>query len=200
MTAIDSKTAGCLPDSSGRVGVRELVLEHYEDAYRYAYRLSGNAADAEDLVQQAFLTAHRKIDQVRDISKLRSWLLTVLRSCFLKSHRRQRPLTGIDLQVDQIPEQGSRETSIDREKLQNAIGELPESQRVVLMMFYFDEMSYQEMAAELGVAIGTIMSRLSRAKGNLRSRLIAAGGMGDDGDAPSSFHSEDNDETFETVD
>jgi RNA polymerase sigma-70 factor (ECF subfamily) len=153
----------------------ELVRAHHAAVYRYAYRLSGNAAEAEDLTQQTFLIAVRKVHQVREADRACSWLLAVVRSCFLKSLRKSRPVAvgSLELEaaeVDQTPEFDE----VDRERLAAALGELPGDFRLVVLMFYFEELSYQEIASELEIPIGTVMSRLSRAKGHLRKRLEAA--------------------------
>ncbi|MDA7503605.1 sigma-70 family RNA polymerase sigma factor, partial [bacterium] len=67
------------------ISVQELVTSYYKDVYRFAYRLSGNQTDAEDLTQQTFLIACRKLHQVNDLSKVRSWMFTIVRNAFLKS-------------------------------------------------------------------------------------------------------------------
>ena len=156
--------------------LRELVLQHYQDVYRYAFRLAGSQADAEDLTQQAFLIAHRKLDQLRQPDRLKSWLFAILRSCFLKACRRSVPLTGQQVAVDEMPDRAVDESSIDDEQLQVAIQSLPAEFKVVLLMFYFEQLSYQEIADALEIPTGTVMSRLSRAKGRLRHRLLATGG------------------------
>ena len=155
--------------------IQQLVRDHYQSVYRYAYRLSGSAVDAEDLTQQAFLIAQQKLHQVRDVEKVDRWLFVVLRSCFLKSHRRQRPIAAavIELNVDEIPARiTDAENDMDQERLQAAIDDLPDNFRLVVMMFYFEQLSYKEIAAALDVSIGTVMSRLSRAKGRIRQRLF----------------------------
>ena len=93
----------------------------------------------------------------------------------MKSERKSVPLpaTGIELDVDSIPD-GTAEKTIDEELLQAAIDELPDEFKLVLVMFYFEECSYKEIAEKLQIPIGTVMSRLTRAKGRLRSRLLAA--------------------------
>src|SRR5262245_41166120 len=73
------------------LGIEQLIREHHVDAYRYAYRLTGDHADAEDLVQQTFLVAHQKLHQLREPGRARAWLFSVLRSCFFKTHRRSTP-------------------------------------------------------------------------------------------------------------
>ena len=166
-------------NGAARQTVADLVKEHHQALFRYAYRLSGSAADAEGLTQQAFLIAQQKIDQVREVGSRRSWLFTVLRNCFLKSCRRREPALAedIDLDVETIAqptsENGLEAGPLDGQTLQAAINSLPEEFRLVVLMFYFEELSYKEIAEKLELPIGTVMSRLSRAKGRLRSTLTA---------------------------
>ncbi len=163
-----------LADGTG-LQIQQLVKDHYQSVYRYAYRLSGSPVDAEDLTQQTFMIAQQKLHQVREVEKVDRWLFVVLRSCFLKSHRRRRPTTAaaIELNVDEIPDKiNDAENDIDQELLQSAIDELPDNFRLVVMMFYFEQLSYKEIASALDMSIGTVMSRLSRAKGRIRQRLF----------------------------
>jgi RNA polymerase sigma-70 factor, ECF subfamily len=152
----------------------KMVDEHHASLYRYAYRLSGTAADAEDLTQQVFLVAQQKLDQVRFAECVRGWLYAVLRNCYLKSKRRPTPLaaTGLAMDLETLPGKIS-DDDIDREQLQAAINELPDEFKFVVLMFYFEDYSYREIAERLELPIGTVMSRLSRAKGHLRRRLLA---------------------------
>ena len=153
--------------------VSRLVIDHHRSLYRYAFRLTGSVPDAEDLTQQTYLMAQQRVGQVRQPERIRSWLFAVLRSCYLKSRRRRTPLSAADLQIDVegVPQHLPREEDIDRERLQAAIDELPDEFKLVVVMFYFDQCSYKQIAAELEIPIGTVMSRLSRAKAHLRKRL-----------------------------
>ena len=150
-----------------------LIEEHSEFLYRFAYRLSGSGADAEDLVQQAFLAAHAKIDQLRDPAKSRPWLVAVVRNAYRKSIRRERPLSFSTVGASPEP---VTETDLDQfltaESVQEALGELPEEFRSTLILFYFDDLSYTAIAELLDVPIGTLMSRLSRGKAHLRQKLL----------------------------
>ena len=150
-----------------------LVVAHHAALYRYAYRLCGCAAEADDLTQQAFLVAQQKLHQLREADRAAAWLFAVLRSCFLKSLRRQRPVNAatLNLEVEQFAGPTPDAAEIDRERLAAALADLPEEFRLVVLMFYFEELSYQEIAEQLEIPIGTVMSRLSRAKGHLRRRL-----------------------------
>lgn len=149
-----------------------LARAHHAAVYRYAYRLSGNAAEAEDLTQQTFLIAVRKVHQLREADRACSWLLAVVRSVFLKSLRKLRPVAagGLEWEAEE-PAPAPEIDEVDRERLAAALADLPGEFRVVVLMFYFEELSYQEIARELEIPIGTVMSRLSRAKGHLRKRL-----------------------------
>ncbi|MFG0334630.1 MAG: RNA polymerase sigma factor [Maioricimonas sp. JB049] len=152
--------------------VRELVESHYESLYRFAYRLSGSASDAEDLTQQAFLTAQRKLEQLRDPERARSWLLTIVRNSFLKSRRRDRLVAFSGMTSPPEPTaEVLDESALEAEELQSALDELPDEFRMPILLFYFESLSYREIADQLDVPIGTVMSRLSRGKAYLRSRL-----------------------------
>jgi RNA polymerase sigma-70 factor (ECF subfamily) len=164
------------------IDLAALVKEHHAVVYRYACRLCGCAAEAEDLTQQAFLIAHQKVHQLRAAVAARAWLLAVVRSCFLKSVRKPRPTPAadIDLLVNEAADSGSLVDPIDREELAAALEELPEEFHVVLLMFYFEELSYQQIAEQLAIPMGTVMSRLSRAKEHLRRRLAPEEGRRQD--------------------
>lgn len=157
--------------------IAQLVADHHQGVYAYAYRLSGSVQDAEDLTQQTFLTAQRKLGQLRNVESAKSWLFTILRNHFLGTCRKKRPTPAASLQldVDTIPQRLPDPVSIDSELLQRAIEELPPKYRVVLTMFYYEDCSYREIADQLELPIGTVMSRLARAKGRLRSRIFEPG-------------------------
>ena len=164
-----------MAENAPRADIAQLVADHHAILYRYAYRLSGSSADAEDLVQQVFLTAHRKLDQVQSATAVRSWLFAVLRNAYLKTCKKRGLVNAgdLDLSLDNVPEEIPDPPLIDSQELQAALDELPSEFRVVVLMFYFEHRSYKEIAGELELPIGTVMSRLSRAKSHLRMRLSA---------------------------
>ena len=150
----------------------ELVERHYALLYRYAYRLAGSEVDAEDLVQQTFLTAQTKWEQLRDERSARSWLFTITRNTYLKQLRAATCVSSS--QLDELPDASADDAhDFDSEQLQNALNDLPEEFRSPLILFYFQEFSYREIADHMGVPIGTVMSRLARGKAYLRARLTA---------------------------
>lgn len=153
-----------------------LVAEHHAAVYRYAYRLCGSPHDAEDLSQQTFLAAQRKLEQLRDAASGRAWLFAILRNIWLKSLARRAPVpaANLDLDMEDLPAAGPSPQPFDPQRLQAALDELAPEFKLVVLMFYFEGCSYREMAAELDLPLGTVMSRLSRAKAHLRRRLGAA--------------------------
>lgn len=151
--------------------INELVEQFAELLYRYAYRLTGNAADAEDLTQQTFLRAHQKGHQLRETTAARWWLCSIMRNTFLSGRRHPEITVSLEMIdesacVDEPPDE-----FVDVAELQQALLELGEEFRSPVILFYFEEFSYQEIAIQMGVPIGTVMSRLSRAKAFLRRRL-----------------------------
>lgn len=149
-----------------------LIDMHYAFIYRYAHRLCGHTTDAEDLTQQTFLSAQASLSQLRELGKARAWLCAITRNAYLRQRRqpvRCVPLLEseepLDAATPECPEQ------VDPEKLQIALNELPEEFRSPVILFYFEGVTYREIAEALGVPVGTVMSRLSRAKHYLRERL-----------------------------
>ena len=158
---------------NGPLDVRSLVDQHYELLYRYAYHLTGSVADAEDLTQETFCTAQAKIGQLRSTEGARAWLCKILRNHYLSSLRKATaiPLESLDDVAAEPESTDDLIGGIDIERLQRVLGELPEPFRTPLILFYFEEFSYRQIADQMGVPIGTVMSRLARAKAYLRSRL-----------------------------
>lgn len=160
----------------------DLVDQHYALLYRYAYRLTGSELDAEDLTQQAFLTAQVNLGQLREPDRSKSWLCTILRNTYLKGLKQSGPkaihsLEHVPEPSDPLSGEPGGSTSspsdslFDLEQLQQALNELPEEYRSPIILFYFGEFSYKEIADQMGVPIGTVMSRLARAKSHLKKRL-----------------------------
>jgi len=159
---------------SSPLTIERLVDEHYASLYRYAYRLSGSSADAEDLTQETFCKAQVKLSQLRDPDRSKPWLFSILRNAFLHRARDEQysvPLDGIDL-AEPLPEPLP---AIDSEQLQFALNELPEVYRTPIILYYFEEFGYREIAEQMDLPIGTVMSRLARAKAHLRTRLLPLG-------------------------
>jgi RNA polymerase sigma factor (sigma-70 family) len=166
----------------------EVVLPHLADAMALARWLTGNASDAEDVVQEACLKAHAGIGTYAG-GNARAWLLTIVRNVSYTwlSRNRPRNLVAVGDLADLDELSGAREmdaaradspeaaliAKTDTAALEAAIAGLPHSSREVLVLRDVNGLSYREIAAMLGVPIGTVMSRLSRARGLLMSQLGA---------------------------
>jgi RNA polymerase sigma factor (sigma-70 family) len=149
----------------------ELIKQHGPLLYRYAYRLTGNPHEAEDLTQQTYLLVQQHGHQLRDVQALRGWLLTIVRNLFLKSRRHQgRGRSLVEIDEPTVVEE-SWDSPVDHEQLQQALLELSEEFRSPLVLYYFEDFTYQQIADHMGVPIGTVMSRLSRAKAFLKKKL-----------------------------
>jgi RNA polymerase sigma-70 factor (ECF subfamily) len=156
-----------------RVGmVAKLVDEHYASLYRYAYRLTGSASDAEDLTQEAFCKAQLKQEQLRDASRAKAWLYSILRNAYLHRVRSERHCVSLETVGEVAEPLPEPLPPVDPAQLEQALQELPEVYRTPLVLYYLEEFSYRDIAEQLDVPLGTVMSRLARAKAFLRSRLV----------------------------
>ncbi len=151
--------------------------------FRVAMTLTGSRADAEDLVQETVIRAFRALDRF-DGRHSRAWLLTILRNTNVNMHRRHRPDLVEDWRCvgDPRPAFGAErhisaeETVLDdilNEDLEAAVKSLDSRFRTVLLLIDADRLTYAEAAEALGVPVGTIMSRLSRARDRVRAHLRA---------------------------
>src|SRR5207244_6320436 len=131
-------------------------------------------ADAEDLTQEAFGKAMVRLPQLREPERAKAWLFRILRNLYLHKVRDEKRHRVIPL--DAVGDLPGRETDeapeIDPSRLQQALDELEEGFRTPLILFYFEEFSYRDIAEQMELPLGTVMSRLARAKSYLRSRLF----------------------------
>jgi RNA polymerase sigma-70 factor, ECF subfamily len=158
------------------------VLPEIEVLFRVARSLTRDTGAAEDLVQDTLLRAYRAIDRF-DGAYPRAWLLTILRNAHTNNHRRRRPElldqrtdgTGHDPADPEVDvEAAAMAGTVDR-RLSQALGELPPRFREVVVLVDVDGLSYAESAALLDVPVGTVMSRLHRARRRLREALADTG-------------------------
>jgi len=160
---------------------KELTYPHLQFLYNVALKYSGKPYDAEDLVQETMYTAYRKFSQLRDEKKCRSWLFMILRSHFLKEKRQmvKRPylddgsgyLKNItDGSAKTLPEK--YEEKVNRKEVHQALDVLPEKFKSPLILYYMEEMTYQEISEYLDIPIGTVMSRLARGKKYMKNELM----------------------------
>jgi RNA polymerase sigma-70 factor (ECF subfamily) len=149
-----------------------LLDEHFELVFRYAYRLSGNATAAEDVAQEVFLRAFRNLHQLRDAGAAKGWLLVITRNEFNRWCKKYAPQPS--LEMHEAPEESAESENevTDREEwVQQSLDQLPADYRTVVVMFYFEQLSYMEIAQQLEIPLGTVMSRLNRGKAHLKKTL-----------------------------
>lgn len=162
----------------------ELVDCHYESVYRYAYRLSGCATTAEDIVQETFVQAIRHLHQLRSNDAERGWLLAIARRQFMrvlrkvvhKQHGRMVSIDNPNVDVESVLCENEHlprplQAIDDQDSIQRALSQLGPDARMIVVMHYFEELSYAEIAAQLEIPMGTVMSRLSRSREQLRKLL-----------------------------
>lgn len=154
---------------------QQLVDRHYAALYRFALSLSRNADAAADLVQQTFYLWAEKGHQLRDQSKAKSWLFTTLYREYLTTYRRgvKFPQVDLDSAASELPTVASDVLDrLDGPAVVAALAQVEEVYRAPLTLFYLEELSYREIADVLDIPIGTVMSRLSRGKEQLRKQLL----------------------------
>ena len=152
----------------------ELAMPLFPSLYGYARWLTGEAHEAEDLVQETYLKALRGFGSFREGTNFRAWMFRILRNTFLTSRSGLKTMASIDDEPD-IAEEGTPETHfINRangEALQHAIAALPLPFREVLLLSDVENMSYKEISEALSIPVGTVTSRLMRGRRRVRAAL-----------------------------
>jgi RNA polymerase sigma-70 factor (ECF subfamily) len=165
------------------VDFESLVARYYEPLYQFAFSLARSEADACDLTQQAFYIWANKGHQLRDATKVKTWLFTTLHREFLESRRRQTRFPHIELRLaaDDLlaapPQSASR---LDAAQVLETLARVDEIYQAPVALFYLQDCSYNEIAEILEVPLGTVKSRLARGIAQLQrllARDIAAGGQ-----------------------
>ena len=147
------------------------IEEHLPGLRRYARVLTGNAWEADDLVQDTLERACRKWLLWRVGSDLRAWLFTLMHNLYLNQRRTLAPVQWQDIKTveDRLQAPGdARDTTLD---LERCLQQLPAEQRAVLLLVTLEDMDYAEVARVLQVPVGTVMSRLSRARARLKELM-----------------------------
>lgn len=155
---------------------RVLVEEHAPALYRLAYRLVGNAHTAEDVVQDALRSAWQSRERFDRNRGTRAWLASILRRRAIDRWRREGrwPAAAGERNLD-VPVEGADPLANDyTDRMQRALSQLPEELRESLLLVVVGELTHQETADALGVPLGTVLSRVSRARGRLRQQLLDA--------------------------
>ena len=163
-----------------------LIRKYEQRAYQYAHRLTSNPDEASDIVAEAFVRVFNALKNFKGQSSFSTWLYRILTNCYLDHRKRERNrqhqsleaslrLEGWEVQMqvedqapraDEIVEQNEREQAV-----QAALGQMPEYQPVMLVMYHIEALSYEDISDALDLPIGTVKSRLNRARLALRDRL-----------------------------
>ena len=139
---------------------------------RYARALVGDRASADDLVQDTLERAWAKLHLYRRGTDLRAWLFTVMHNVHVNKVRSARSTDPLDDEMPELAQRATQGDSLIVRDLDRAIARLPSEQRAVLLLVTLEEMSYEQVARTLGIPIGTVMSRLSRAREKMRAMLL----------------------------
>jgi RNA polymerase sigma-70 factor (ECF subfamily) len=169
-------------ETAARERFEQAVLPHLDAAYNLARWLTRNEQDAQDVTQESFLRAFRFFDGYQG-GNMRAWLLTIVRNtCYTWLHRNRPPDAAVEfdeeIHSDELSGGADPEVQVlaaaDRETVHRALEELPAIFREVLVLREVEGMSYKEIADVSSVSLGTVMSRLARARTRLRQSLGAA--------------------------
>lgn len=173
--------------SGDKSAFNALIRKHETRAYQYAFRLTRNPEEAADVVADGFVRVYNALHNFKGQSAFTTWLYRILTNCYLDARKKERNRTTTSLEsmlqtndgeverqiedpsaspYDDV-ERSSRETSIE-----DAVGHLPEYQRAMIVMYHGEAMTYEEIAAALDLPVGTVKSRLNRARISLRELLV----------------------------
>jgi RNA polymerase sigma-70 factor (ECF subfamily) len=169
-----------------RVRFEAQVLPHLDAAFRFARWLGHSPNDAQDIVQDAVLRAYRGFEGLRGTDS-KAWLLAIVRNCHATAYQQERrqglvsmpdreEVADLHAMVEPSPDPERLTMQRDDQRtLDRLLARLSVEHREVLMLREIDDMSYRDIAAILGVPIGTVMSRLARARADLKSNWVAEG-------------------------
>jgi RNA polymerase sigma-70 factor, ECF subfamily len=179
--------------SNGSTTEADMLSQHIDGLYSYALALSRSRVDAEDLVQETYVRAIPAARRLRKESNVKSWMFTILRNVWLNQLRQARvavQISGSDMDevLPAFPSPSAKDphslllTSLDQEQIREAISRLPVESREIILLREFEDLSYHEIAGVLKCPVGTVMSRLGRARAKLRALLsstLAGGNAGE---------------------
>jgi len=162
-------------------GFKALTYPHMSLLYNVALKYTGNVFDAHDLVQDTYLMAFKYFFQLKDPARVKPWLLKILKNNFLKTCRKDSEMqqrrktdymTYLKVCADKIDPDDRLALASDIRLLNRSIDALPAAYKEILTLYYMEEMPYKEIAAALDIPMGTVMSRLNRAKERLKTILL----------------------------
>jgi RNA polymerase sigma-70 factor, ECF subfamily len=163
-----------------------LISKHSAKAYQYALRLTHNSEESSDIVSEAFIRVYNALPNFKGQSSFGTWLYRILTNCFLDQRKKEKNRHTLSLEISMRNDDGEitrqiesddpspadeAERSTREEAIQNAVHHLPEYQQAMIIMYHAEMLSYEEIAAALDLPIGTVKSRLNRARQQLGELL-----------------------------
>jgi RNA polymerase sigma-70 factor (ECF subfamily) len=173
--------------SGDRSALNALVQKHEDRAYRYAFRLTRNSEEAADVVAEAFVRVYSALPNFRGQSTFTTWLYRILTNCFLDLKKKDKGRNNLSLDDALSTEESEVNRQIEdptasphdqmerserERRIERAVSRLPEFQRAMMVMYHAELMSYEDIAAALDMPVGTVKSRLNRARLTLREMLV----------------------------
>jgi RNA polymerase sigma-70 factor (ECF subfamily) len=167
-------SSGSSSGGSASLDFEDLAERYYAGLYQFAFSLTRSEAEAADLTQQTFYVWAKKCHQLREASKVKTWLFTTLHRAFLQTRRRQTRFPHFELsQVDsELPLTSPEQTNgLDSAYVLELLAQVDEGYRAAVSLFYLADHPYKEIAGILGVPLGTVKSRIARGLAQLRGLL-----------------------------
>jgi len=153
----------------------DLALPLFDQLYNFAHWLTQDRTEAEDLVQETYAKALRGFASFQAGTNFRAWMYRILRNSFLNTRTGLKTMVPFEEEEHDLADSSTPESFLleqaDREIVQQALADLPVAHREILLLCEVEEMSYEEIAQTLGIPLGTVMSRLFRARKALRTLL-----------------------------
>lgn len=172
---VDDRDLIACAQRGDRQAFTELVCRHQNGVVSLIYRMCGDPQQAEDTAQEAFVRVWQNLDRYKPQHSFRSWLYRIAANVALDSLRRERPSTELDSLPLADASAGPEQSAEERQRavqVRKAIARLSPPLRMVLILREYQELSYQEIAEALDIPTGTVMSRLSTARSQLRQELL----------------------------
>lgn len=164
-----------------------LIRKYEKRAYQYAFRLTSNGEEASDVVAEAFVRVYSALHNFKGNSAFTTWLYRILTNCFLDQRKKEKSRPASSLEAALQTDDGDLERQVEstdptpddvaemkqrEEVFEAAVAGLPEYQKVMVTLYHAEMLSYEEIAATLDLPIGTVKSRLNRARLSLREMLV----------------------------
>jgi len=169
-----------------RQAFNDLIYRHEKRAYQYAFRLTSNPEEASDIVADAFVRVYNALGNFKGNSAFTTWLYRIITNCYLDARKKDKSKFNVSLDSTVTTGEGEVERQIEddgpgpaeeaernaRESaMQRALNKIPEYQKSMLIMYHVENLTYEEIADSLDLPIGTVKSRLNRARLSLRELL-----------------------------